>query len=257
MTSQHLMGRVAVVTGGAQGLGRAFAHRLAEGGAVVVVADRNVDSARCVAEELATSTEDQSRGVAMKVDVADEGSVQAMCESVDATFGRLDILVNDAAIFSALRMKPFEEIPVSEWDEVMSVNVRGPFLCARGASPIMRRHGYGKIINVSSSTIWFGRTHYLHYVTSKAALIGMTRSLATELGPHGIRVNAVTPGSTETEVQRATVTAEQSEAIVATQSIKRRERPDDLVGAVAFLAGPESDFITGQTLNVDGGASYH
>lgn len=257
MPSHLLRGRIAVVTGGGQGLGRAFAHRLAHEGAVVVVADQNVASGRAVVAELGSAEDGSALGIALEVDVSNEGSVRAMCESIDTTFGRLDILVNDAAVFSTLTMKPFEEISVAEWDKVMAVNVRGPFLCARAASPIMRRQGYGKIINVSSSTVWFGRAHYLHYVASKAALIGMTRSLATELGPHGIRVNAITPGSTETEIKRDTVSGEQSDAIVSTQAIKRREQPTDLSGVVAFLAGPDSDFMSGQTINVDGGASYH
>src|SRR5690606_2255117 len=133
--------------------------------------------------------------------------------------------------------------------------VRGVFLCSRAVTPSMRAAGYGKIVNISSATVWIGRPDYLHYVTSKMAVVGLTRALATELGPAGITVNAVTPGATETEVPRATVTADQVAGIIAAQAIKRREVPADLVGAVAFLASPDSDFITGQTLNVDGGAA--
>jgi 3-oxoacyl-[acyl-carrier protein] reductase len=154
-------------------------------------------------------------------------------------------------------MRPFEEIPVDEWDQVMAVNVKGAFLCTRAVVPSMRAAGYGKIVNISSATIHIGRPHYLHYVTSKAALIGMTRALATELGPDNITVNAVTPGATETEIPRATVTPQQAERIIAGQAIKRRERPSDLVGVVSFLCSPDSDFMTGQTLNVDGGAAFH
>lgn len=244
-----LDGRVAIVTGAAQGLGRAFAARLTADGARVVVADRNLPKAREVAEEI--------DGFAVEVDVADEASVAAMAAAVTQRYGRIDILVNNASIFSTLQMRPFEEIPVDEWDAVMAVNVKGAFLCARAVLPAMRSAGYGKIVNISSATVLIGRPNYLHYVTSKAAVIGMTRALATELGPYNITVNAVTPGATETEIPRATVTPQQAERIVAGQAIKRREKPADLVGVVSFLSCSDSDFMTGQTLNVDGGAAFH
>lgn len=244
-----LDGRVAIVTGSAQGLGRAFAARLSADGAQVVVADRNGPKARAVAEEVA--------GHAAEVDVADQASVTAMTHQVLDRFGRIDILVNNASLFSTLQMRPFDEIGVEEWDTVMAVNVRGTFLCTQAAVPAMRSAGYGKVVNISSATVWIGRPNYLHYVTSKAAVIGMTRALATELGPHNITVNAVTPGATQTEIPRATVTAGQAEKIVAGQAIKRREVPGDLVGVVAFLCSSDSDFMTGQTLNVDGGAAFH
>jgi 3-oxoacyl-[acyl-carrier protein] reductase len=246
----RLAGRVAVVTGGGQGLGRGFAHRLAADGARVVVADRNLDGASAVAKELGPPA------IAVAVDVADEASVAAMVDAVRRAFGQLDILVNNAALFSTLRMGPFEQITVAEWDQVMAINVRGPFLCAREASALMRAQGYGKIVNISSAAVLLGRPGYLHYVTSKAAIIGMTRSLGTELGPHGITVNAVLPGSTETEVPRDTVTPAQVERIIERQAIKRRQLPADLVGIVSFLVSPESDFMTGQSVNVDGGAAF-
>jgi 3-oxoacyl-[acyl-carrier protein] reductase len=244
-----LTGRVAVVTGAAQGLGRAFAARLAADGARVVVADRNEAGAAAVAREVG--------GTPVAVDVADEAGVAGMVDTVLGRHGRIDILVNNASLFSTLRMRPFEEIPVDEWDRVMAVNVRGTFLCARAVAPAMRAAGYGKVVNISSATVWIGRPNYLHYVTSKAAVIGLTRALASELGPDNITVNAVTPGATETEIPRETVTPEQAARIVAGQAIKRREVPADLVGVVAFLCSPDSDFMTGQTLNVDGGAAFH
>jgi len=246
----RLAGRVAIVTGAGQGLGRAFAHRLAEDGARVVIADRNGDAARAVADEVGAAA------TALEVDVADEASVTAMVDAVQDRYGRLDILVNNAALFSTLRIGPFEDITVAEWDEVMAVNVRGPFLCCRAAAAPMRRQGYGKIINISSAAVLLGRPGYLHYVTSKAALIGMTRSLATELGPYGITVNAILPGSTETEVPRNTVTPEQISRLIERQAIKRRQVPADLLGIVSFLASPDSDFMTGQSVNVDGGAAF-
>jgi 3-oxoacyl-[acyl-carrier protein] reductase len=248
----RLEGRVAVVTGAGQGLGRAFAHRLAEEGAEVVVADLDAARASTVAAELVAG-----RGHAAQVDVADEDSVAALFRLVDESHGHLDVLVNNAAVFSALRMGPFDQITVDEWDHVMAVNVRGPFLCSRAAAALMRRGGHGKIVNISSATVFLGRPNYLHYVTSKAAVIGMTRAMATELGPDNITVNALAPGSTETEIPRETVTPEQALRIVASQAIGRRQVPTDLAGVVAFLASSDSDFMTGQTMNVDGGAAFH
>jgi 3-oxoacyl-[acyl-carrier protein] reductase len=245
---------VAVVTGGGQGIGRAFSLALAEHGARVVVADLHEETAARVAEEI-----DRAGGSAraIRCDVADEESVAAMVAEARATLGPPSVLVNNAAIFSTLRMRPFTEIPAAEWDAVMAVNVRGAFNCARAVVPAMAEAGYGKIVNVSSSTVFLGRPNYLHYVTSKAALIGFTRALASEVGPMGIRVNAITPGSTQTEVPRDTITPEQRQAMAAQVALRRVQTPDDLVGALVFLASPASDFITGQTINVDGGLSYH
>jgi 3-oxoacyl-[acyl-carrier protein] reductase len=248
----RLTGRVAIVTGAAQGLGRAFAGRLHQEGARVAVADLDLDRATAVCAELG-----DRNALAVQVDVANPDSVGLMAERVREEFGVIDTLVNNASIFSTLEMRPFDQIPLEEWDLVMGVNVRGAFLCSRAVVPGMRSVGKGKIINISSATVFIGRPHYLHYVTSKAAVIGLTRALATELGPAGITVNAITPGATETEVPRRTVTPAQVEKIIASQAIKRRERPADLVGTVAFLASSDSDFITGQTINVDGGAAFH
>jgi 3-oxoacyl-[acyl-carrier protein] reductase len=246
----RLAGRLAVVTGAGQGLGRAFATRLRAEGARVVIADLDAAKAEAVAAGLGAGA------TAIAVDVADPDSVAELARRA-GELGPVDILVNNASIFSTLEMRPFDDIPVDEWDRVMAVNVKGVFLCARAFVPGMRAAGYGKIVNISSATVFIGRPLYLHYVTSKAAVIGLTRALATEVGPAGIRVNAVTPGATQTEVPRKTVTPEQAERIIAAQAIKRREVAEDVVGTVAFLAAPDSDFITGQTVNVDGGAAFH
>ena len=163
------------------------------------------------------------------------------------------MLVNNAALFSTLALRPFEEIPLDEWDRVMATNVRGPFLCARAVAPAMKAQRYGKIVNVSSNTALMGRAGYLHYVTSKAAVIGMTRALARELGEHGITVNTLAPGAVLTEVPRQTFTAADVPAVAQATALRRGETPEDLVGVVVFLASPASDFMTGQTMTVDGG----
>ena len=243
------MSGAALVTGGGQGLGRAFCQAFAQHGRPVAVADRDLEKAICVANEIG--------GLAIEVDVADEASVARMAADVVAERGAVEVLVNNAAIFSTLRMGAFTDIAVEEWERVMAVNVTGAFLCSRAIVPGMCRAGYGKVINISSATVFTGRPGYLHYVTSKAALIGMTRSLASEVGPDGVRVNAITPGSTETEVKRGTITPEARAEMAQLTALRRVQVPDDLVGAVLFLASPASDFITGQTLNVDGGLAFH
>jgi 3-oxoacyl-[acyl-carrier protein] reductase len=179
-----------------------------------------------------------------------------MAKEVEAEFGRIDILINNAAIFSTLEMRPFDQIPLAEWEAVLRVNVTGAFLCAQAVVGAMRRARFGRIINMASGAVSLGRPNYLHYITSKAALDGMTRSLARELGPHGITVNAILPGATFTEIERKTVTPEQKERIIAMQCIPRPEGPDDLVGTALFLASDAASFLTGQALTVDGGATH-
>jgi 3-oxoacyl-[acyl-carrier protein] reductase len=245
---------VAIVTGAGQGLGRAYAIALAQAGASVVIADLAEDRATAVAREI---TEEGGTALAVRTDVSDAESVGRMLEASTKELGAPSILVNNAALFSTLAMRPFTEIPDAEWDRVMAVNLRGAFFCSRAVVPLMATSRYGKIINISSATVWLGRPNYLHYVTSKAGIIGFTRALASEVGPLGIRVNAVTPGSTETEIPRGTVTPAQRQAMIDVTPLRRGERPEDLVGTVLFLASHHSDFITGQTINVDGGLSYH
>jgi 3-oxoacyl-[acyl-carrier protein] reductase len=245
-----LRGRVAIVTGAGQGIGRAAAKAYAEAGAIPVIAELDEAKGRAVAREIG------GRALAVRTDVADMASLDAMAKTVLDAFGRIDILLNNAAIFSTLEMRPFWEIPVDEWDRVMRVNATGAFLAARAVVGAMRAARWGRIINMSSGAIALARPNYTHYTTSKAALIGMTRSMARELGPDGVTVNGIMPGATFTEVPRKTVTPEQKTAIVGLQCIPRPEEPGDLIGTILFLSSDASAFMTGQMLTVDGGATF-
>jgi 3-oxoacyl-[acyl-carrier protein] reductase len=242
-----LDGRVAIVTGGGGGIGERYCRGLAAEGARVVVADLIEDGARRVAGEVG--------GLACCVDVADERSVQAMVAATMQAYGRIDALINNAAIFTQLVQprKNFDEISVDEWDRVMAVNVRGTWLCARAVAPIMRQQRSGVIINISSGTILGGQTGFAHYVTSKAAVWGMARVLARELGDFGVRVNTITPGLTSSEAVRDAYPAEALSLNAERRILKREQLPEDLVGTVVFLCSDASAFITGQTFNVDGG----
>jgi 3-oxoacyl-[acyl-carrier protein] reductase len=248
-----LKGRIAIVTGAGQGIGRAFAKAFAAAGAIPVIAERNGKTAASVSIEIMKAG---GKALAIETDIADPASVAEMIEVVEGEYSRIDILVNNAAIFSTLQMRPFEQIPLEEWNEVLRVNITGQMLCARAVLPAMRRAKWGRIINMSSGAVSLGRPGYLHYITSKSALIGMSRSMARELGPDGITVNAILPGATFTEIERQTVTPAQKEKIIAMQCIPRAETPEDLIGTALFLASDASAFITGQAINADGGATH-
>jgi NAD(P)-dependent dehydrogenase (short-subunit alcohol dehydrogenase family) len=248
-----LRGRVAIVTGAGQGIGRVFAKAFATAGAIPVIAERNHDKGSAVAAEVVAAG---GAALAIHTDVADPASIEKMVATVDERFGRIDVLVNNAGIFSTLEMRPFDQIPLAEWDEVLRVNVTGPFLCSRAVLPAMRRAKWGRIINMASAAVTMGRPNYLHYIASKAALIGMSRSMGRELGGEGITVNAILPGATFTEIERKTVTPEQKARIIAQQCIPRPEVPEDLVGTLLFLASDGSAFMTGQALTVDGGCTH-
>ncbi len=247
-----LDGRVAIVTGAAQGIGAAFAKALASEGSRLVIAD--LDTGASVVEEIQSAG-----GVAVDVptDVSTKDGCENMVSKAIESFGRLDILVNNAAIFTAVERKNFDDIPVDEWDAVMGVNVRGVWLGCCAAVPEMRKNGYGKIISISTGRVFKGTPFFLHYDASKAAVIGITRSLAREVGDDNICVNAIAPGSTMSEnvVARTNWKGGNAAATMQTRAIKRHEEPEDLVGACVFLASGESDFITGQTLVVDGGSA--
>jgi 3-oxoacyl-[acyl-carrier protein] reductase len=194
--------------------------------------------------------------VAVKTDVADEKSTRHLINCAIDQYGVIDVLINNAAVFSTIELKPAEEIPKEEWDRLMSVNLGGVFLCSKAVIPHMKLQKRGKIINISSATVFMGKPYYIHYVASKAGVIGFTRALARELGDYNIQVNCVTPGYTETEVPRATTTPEQLKAIISHQCMKRIGVPEDLTGIIVFLASDESNFMSGQTVNVDGGDNF-
>jgi NAD(P)-dependent dehydrogenase (short-subunit alcohol dehydrogenase family) len=251
-----LQGKVALVTGAAQGIGRVYAQGLAAAGACVVVSDilpgtQTVNAIREVGSE----------AIDMPADVSDEQSVKVLFARVVERFGRVDILVNNAAVFVAVYpLRDFTEIDTADWDKVMAVNVRGTFLCCKTAAPIMRRQHYGRIINISSSVFWRGIPGFLHYSASKAAIIGITRALARELGPDGITVNSIAPGYTQSEgvkrVQDEGLGQDPAE-IAAAQAIPRPQVPADLLGTLVFLSSDDSAFITGQTIVVDGGLAFN
>lgn len=243
-----------IITGAGQGIGRAYAMTFAKEGARVVVADRNAEAANQVVREI---TDGGGTALMVGVDVADRKSAQQMADAVTREYRTIDVLINNAAIFSTLKMKPFEEISAEEWDTVMAVNARGVFNCCQAVVPVMRKRGNGKIINISSSVVLTGRPYYAHYVASKGAVVAFTRALASELGEAGITVNAISPHGIVTEVERETIREDQWEEIIAAQALKRKGAAQDMIGVTMFLASPDSDYMTGQTLNVDAGLRFN
>jgi NAD(P)-dependent dehydrogenase (short-subunit alcohol dehydrogenase family) len=236
-----LEGKVAIVTGGAQGIGRAIADGLEREGATVAVADLNPPDG------------------GIRADVSSEDDVAGMVQETVARHGGIDILVNNAGLYASLAMRPFTEIPLEEWNRVMEVNVASMFLTSRAVVPVMRERGGGKIVNISSGTPFRGVPFLLHYVTSKGAIVALTRALAKELGKDSIHVNCVAPGFTMSEgvKEHPEVVEALRDVSVAARTIQRDQVPDDVVGAVVFLCSPAADFVTGQTMVIDGGQYFH
>jgi NAD(P)-dependent dehydrogenase (short-subunit alcohol dehydrogenase family) len=248
--SGQLDGKVAIVTGAAQGIGNAIARRLADEGARIVVAD--VHRAAAAAAALPDA-------LGVEVDVAEEDAVARLVDEAVERCGGVDILVNNAGLYASLAMRPFTEIPLSEWRQVMDVNVASMFLTCRAVVPRMRERGGGRIVNISSGTVFRGVPFLLHYVASKGAIVALTRALAKELGKDGIHVNCVAPGFTLTEgvQQHPEVVQALRDASISARTIQRDQVPEDVAGVVAFLCTPAADFITGQTMVIDGGQYFH
>ncbi len=247
-----LDGRVAVVTGGARGIGRAYCVGLAKEGAKVVSADL-ADSTETLSFVKAAGGEADQ----VTTDVSDRASTEEMARSTAERFGRIDILVNNAGYFVTLKRGPWYDIPVDEWDKAFHINVRGVWLCCLAVWPYMKDQGYGKIVNITSNVIYRGVPNFLHYSASKSALIGLTRSLAREVGEFGIAVNAVAPEYIPSSPELEAVNPpNQDEMVVRQRIFKRTQLPEDMVGTVVFLAGPGSDFITGQSILVNGGSCF-
>jgi len=253
----RLKDKVAIVTGAARGLGRSFSLRLAQEGAKIVA--MNIVLRPKDKEDLdETVKQIKALGAEATPFVGDVSVVKdtaAMAEAAVKAFGKVDILINNAAIYDGLKRRPFYEIDPDEWDLVMKVNVKGAFLCTRAVFPYMKNQGYGKIVNIASEVFFTGSHGFAHYVASKGGIIGMTRALAIELGPHGIRINCVAPGFTDTEASRGI--ADVAKYDTSKTPLGRVVKPEDLTGAALYLTSPDSDFVTGQTILVDGGRVMH
>lgn len=253
-----LKDKVAIVTGGSHGLGNAFVRGYAREGARVVIASYiDFPAAKIVEESL---RKEGKEALAIKVNVSNVDDTQEMARKTVERFGRIDILVNNAAVFLRDKISkgvPFNELSLDEWDKVMAVNVKGPFLCCRAVFPYMKAQGAGRVINIASGQFYKGggNIKYAHYVACKGAVIGLTRALAREMGEFNINVNCIAPGSTYTE-EPSEEARKMREKAIAERCLKRIEYPEDLVGTAIFLASSDSDFITGQTIAVDGGAVF-
>ena len=250
----RLSDKTAIVTGSRRGLGKAYATALAKEGANVVVSDVFTEGLVETAKEIEAAG---GKALAMKADVTSEADTQRLVDETVKRFGKVDVLVNNAAYFSALKRRPFFEIGVEEWDKVIAVNLRGVWLCARAVFPHMKRQGKGKIVYISSGTFFNGSQGMAHYVASKGGVIGLTRVLSKELGQYNITANALAPGYTVTEGTLSMDDDQYRARAIEARSLKRNEVPSDLLGAMMFLCSADSDFMTGQTIVVDGGRILH
>ena len=253
--SLDLTDRVVIVTGGATGIGKIYSTRLAEAGAKVVIADIVDEANHKLAREL---TDQGLQALAKTTDVANQKMTEDLAKATVDKWGRIDGLVNNASLMAVLGRKPWTEIPADEWDRVMQVNTKGPFLCALAVHPYMKKQGGGKIVNIASSRVWEGGKWRLHYSASKGAVLVFTRALAREIGEDNICVNSISPGFTLSETQVATSSNQHmAQRQESDKCFNRDQIPDDLVGALMFLLSDASNYITGQCINVDGGRSMH
>ena len=247
----ELQDKVVVITGAAGGLGREFALGFAAEGAKIIAADV---SEAGLAETVAMVQANGGEAVAVRVDVTQKASTDDLADSAIAHFGRIDVLVNNAAIYATLKRAKFTEIDPDEWDRVMNVNVKGAWLCSASVFPKMTQPG-GRIVNIASATVFSGSPLWMHYVASKSAVIGMTRVMAKEVGAAGVTVNAIAPGFTLTDASLSLIENAENYG-VDRGALKRASQPEDIVGAAIFLASARADYITGQTLVVDGGKQF-
>ncbi len=250
----RLKDKVCIITGAGQGIGRYYAQYFAQEDARVVVAEYDEKNGKSVVDEIIRKGKD---ALFIRTDVSDEKSVQIMAEKTVEKFGRIDVLINNAAVFATLGFKSFDQIPSEEWDRVMAVNLRGLWLCCKAVVPYMKKQKKGKIVNTSSSAWDMGRPLYLHYVTSKAGVVGFTRGLAKEVGDWNINVNCVSYAGVITEIERESYSPEAQEWVLNQQCIKRPGIPKELAGTVLFLASDDSDFLTGQNIHPNGGFYFH
>ena len=248
-----LKDRVVIITGGGQALGRAYAHAFAAQGAIPVIAELNGENGARVAKEI---EQKGGRALSIQTDVSDETATKEMARQALTAYGRIDCLINNAAVFSQITIAPFWELPVDEWQSAMRVNIDGAFFCSRAVVPAMQEQKWGRIVNVASTTVPTGRPNYLHYITSKSAMIGMTRSMARELGTWNITVHLFMPGAVETEVERPSVSGAMFETLAKQQAIQRPAEMEEYAGFMLFLCSDDSEFTTGQTFAANGGIAF-